>query len=338
MYITRLLLLIICFNIVAPLQAMDGSDSKSLFGKTMDLAREHPFVVGSIAFIGGAIIGGSVLGYTLDKCTVYLRRSMAPLNLLKGAEEGDLKKIQKALKYGADINLGLLQYSEDMDTALGVASRAGHKKIVEWLLAHGAKRNVMVADHNLRELELEASTSGGALGQAIDNDNVEQMQLLLTTCSKNYQEPFTKQYSCRKVTTILCVFMHGYKRTKMPFVPKDIRLRILSYVPETVFSQKYCKLLIDHGANLAFLINKCPFDWFKNIYSQSDEDAKPKLLAKLVPLLLAKHKDEVAVELQDIGKYISSVKVQVAKDFMDQEATLELIECNIRESLSGALL
>lgn len=235
--------------------------------------------------------------------------------LYYAAKEGHVAIVRSLLKAG----------STDIQSSLYVAAEHGHAGIVQLLLQEidpatklelfslldgacgDALQTALVRGHiavvkilletclTLRNKNLMMS---GLLASAISHNRVEMVRFLL---EQDYNCPTSvpSKGSRDRILTALCAF------NKMPIaLPKEVKNKILSFLPEDIWNQEHARILINAGANLRDMVEMCPLHCFVKMYAETEDTYKGAFLEQVVDAV-------VDSRLQQISRWLADFVIVV---------------------------
>lgn len=343
--------------IAFPAHGMDQDDgNQGFFGRIWGAAKEHPVIVGAaVALVGLGVGYEAHRRYDLNahlfsavgrnaafetalllklKANVNAKTEMGDTPLHVAARNGNMGIGKLLLAAGAKINEH--RYGAHVHpTPLIDAISCNQDKMIELLLAKGAHYSI----YNYRsvgELFIHVIKRSDVIKKIIlpKLANVEALERIASIyCDSLINQILTysefrnsadQKASYKRIMTALCIL----KRHSMP---KVVRLKLLSYMPEDVFNSEHARLLLLAEASVKDLAAYCPLDWFVKIYQDTDNAYK---LAFLDTMVL----DIVEYRLRKMRELLLQIKSNHGLQALDPnnvEQHREAIEQNVRAAFVG---
>ncbi len=215
-----------------------------------------------------------------------------------------------------------MNHDVEIHNALHVAIERGHVEVVKLFL----EKCVCI-----KFIKFEIET---LLHRAIKNNQTAVVKLLLHqdyNCPVHVIDPGTKE----RIYASLCAF-----NRLQPRLPANVRTKILSFLPEDIFTQEQARIWFLYGANLQDMVALCPLQCFVQIYLQAAETNKSVFLEKMVSAVVENRLQNIREWLahewmQNLDQTQINPEIMVMLDPNNVEQHRAAIEQNVREAFVG---
>ena len=307
--IKRIVLLLSIFCVAMPARAM---------APLMDACMSGDKVAIAVAIGGTSLFG--VLGLTIARKVGHLVsviRENRWIDRENRWTDPDLE-ITKA-------SFGKEGYLKEKDcngcTPLHWVAHQGQEEKVKLLLAHGA--DVAVKDN------------GGwtPLYTAAFHGHTETVRCILQHAPFSPTKKSNEPASQARIKEALLVCMRNN-------LPRDVRNKIISYLPEDILNQTHCRLAFTYGADLNKLVAQCPFEWFLCIYDAILPGHKSEFWHVMVPAIteyrMSKVRELLAdPKLQELDPATTNPLILAMLDVTNVEQHRTAIEQNVRDAFTS---
>lgn len=229
----------------ANLEAIDGQESQTPLHKAV--AYGHIGAARELLLAGAKTEARDLLDKT-------------PLHVAALKDNGEMAKL--LLNFGAnkEATTGI-----ERKTSLHIATAGNQKKVIKVLLDAGANQDAKDKYNRIPLLS--------ALGWDAARGDLETIKMFLHHPQCALQS--AKQASRQRILATLCFCNQNHW-------PKNVQLKLLSYMPEDVFNQEHARLLLNYGASIQALVAHCPLEWLVAIYHNTDQKYKEEFLKEIV--------------------------------------------------------
>ncbi|MGE0009344.1 MAG: hypothetical protein AB7F19_02270 [Candidatus Babeliales bacterium] len=334
-----LILSVMC--VAQPAFGMEQDNNQGFFGRIWNIAKEHPVIIASVTgALGLAIV-----------CYDWYQNRQQRLEQERRGGEFDRMRAQQELhrrQWGELFANALKVHNFDLakqimrDGEIDIDSREA-----QWALVRALeKRDVKVMDFFFN------------CGYKINRSNIESMIYIVLP-------PPTDKH-CQLIKVLLenasftpasngsleagARFDAAYQVLKIIDLPDNVICKILSFLPEDI--SNVCQLAyVQSESSLEQLVAMCPFEWFQELCVNIPVATRPRVLAKLVPVIVDYRLNMLRQFLTenpdiefDLGaafwRHVHGIPgVARTFDFMKAENVDELyreaVEQNVRAALMG---
>lgn len=201
---------------------------------------------------------------------------------------GNTKMVEMLLLAGADIAAsGYSRLGNHMPLDSAIAR--DHVEVMKLLLKKGATFDIQNArkwgsllckSEAVRRVIFNSLANADAIYNLLVIHDVNQsFYLRKIIVSSEFIDDQDRKVSFDRIMSALCIF----KRNNLP---KDIQLKLLSYMPEDVLTATHARLLLNYGTNITDLLAHCPLEWLIQIYQNTDQMHRQEFLGRMIPVIV----------------------------------------------------